>query len=429
MNYQESLNYLLERLPMFQRVGKAAIKKDLGNTLLLLEALGNPHKEFKSIHIAGTNGKGTSAHALTSVLMAAGYKTGLYTSPHLKSFTERIRIDGIEVSEQFVAEFVTRHQSLIDQVKPSFFEVTVVMAFEYFRQEKVHVAVIETGLGGRLDSTNVIHPLVSLITMIGYDHMDLLGDSLDKIAFEKAGIIKPGTPVVIGNNQQEIRAVFEEVATSREAEIFFCDDYQVVPVKKNLLCNTYDVFRGGELLFENLDTDITATYFGYNIPGVLKTLQLLDNGLMSINQESIAEGFSKIKASTGLKGRMQFLGEAPLIIADISHNQPGLTTLFDQLKTEVKGNLHIVFGVVRDKGLSGILPILPTTASYYWTTSSVPRSLPADELRDIAHDHGIGGQSFQNVNDAIAEALKFAAKEDTIVICGSTFVVAEIDSL
>jgi len=429
MNYQESLNFLLERLPMFQRVGKAAIKKDLGNTLQLLDALGNPHREFRSIHIAGTNGKGTSAHALTSVLMAAGHKTGLYTSPHLKSFTERIRINGIEVSEQFVADFVTRNQPLIDQVKPSFFEVTVVMAFEYFRQEQVDIAVIETGLGGRLDSTNVIHPLVSLITMIGYDHMDLLGDTLDKIAAEKAGIIKEYSAVVIGNNQQDIRYVFEEEARSRKADIFFCDDYQVMPVERNLQCNTYNVYEKGELLFENLNTDITSTYFSYNIPGVLKTLELLEKKDLHIDRRAVENGFCQIKSSTGLKGRLQIIGELPLILADISHNQPGLTALFEQLKREVAGNLHIVFGVVKDKDLSGILPILPREASYYWTSSSVPRSLPANELKAIADEYGIMGPSFQNVNRAIKEALKFAKKEDTIVICGSTFVVAEIDNL
>ncbi|MBV6642604.1 MAG: bifunctional folylpolyglutamate synthase/dihydrofolate synthase [Cyclobacteriaceae bacterium] len=429
MNYEESLDYLLERLPMFQRVGKAAIKKDLGNTLTLLKALGDPHKEFKSIHIAGTNGKGTSAHALTSVLKESGYKTGLYTSPHLKSFTERIRINGNEVSKQFVADFVTTNQVLIDQVKPSFFEVTVVMAFEYFRQEQVDIAVIETGLGGRLDSTNVIHPLLSLITMIGYDHMDLLGDTLDKIAVEKAGIIKENAPVVIGNNQQEITHVFEEVARSKGTEIHVCDDYQVIPVEKNLHHYTYNVFKKGQLLFQNLSTDITSTYFSYNIPGVLKTLELLDLGPMKIDQGAITRGFKLIKPSTGLKGRLQVIGESPMIIADISHNQPGLITLFEQLKQETKGKLHVVFGVVRDKDLAGIFPILPQEASFYWTSSNVPRSLPADELKIVAENHGIDGPAFQNVNHAIEEVRKLASKEDTIVICGSTFVVAEIDDL
>jgi len=428
MNYQESLNYLLERLPMCQRVGKAALKKDLGNTLELLEALGNPHKDFKSIHIAGTNGKGTSAHALSSVLIAAGYKTGLYTSPHLKSFTERIRIDGFEVSEQFVAQFITQYQSLIDRIKPSFFEVTVVMAFEYFRQQGVDVAVIETGLGGRLDSTNVIHPLVSLITMIGHDHMDLLGDSLDKIAFEKAGIIKERSPVVIGNNQQEIRHVFEEVARQKDTEIFFSDDYKVIPVEKNLKHNTYQVFRDDQLIDESLKTDITATYFRDNIPGVLKTIEILDRDHLQIGHQSVKKGFLQIKA-TGLLGRMQVIGEDPLIIADISHNEPGLKAFFDQVENELIGVLHVVFGVVKDKDLSGILPILPQHAHFYWTSSGVPRSLPAQELKAAAEGHEMYGPAFKNVNLAIREALKFAAKEDTIVICGSTFVVAEIDNL
>ncbi len=429
MTYQQTLEYLYKHLPMFQRVGKAAIKKDLGNTLILLEALGNPHTEFQSIHIAGTNGKGTSAHALTSVLMAAGYKPGLYTSPHLKSFTERIRISGNEVSEQFVADFVTLHKDLIDRVKPSFFEVTVVMAFEYFRQSGVDVAVIETGLGGRLDSTNVIHPIVSLITMIGFDHMDLLGDSLVKIAGEKAGIIKENIPVVIGNNQQDIRHVFEETAQSKNAEIFFCDDYQVVPVDRNLQSNAYNVLEKGELLFEGLNTDITSTYFGYNIPGVLKTIEVLNHGSFSIHKDAIKSGFSQIKKTTGLKGRLQVLRETPLVVADISHNQPGLTALLEQIRQDLKGNLYVIFGVVRDKDLAGIFPILPREASYYWTTSSVPRSLPADELKMVAENNGIRGHAFQNVNHAIEEALKLASKEDTIVICGSTFVVAEIDDL
>ncbi|XOV95065.1 MAG: bifunctional folylpolyglutamate synthase/dihydrofolate synthase [Bacteroidota bacterium] len=429
MNYQESLDYLLERLPMFQRIGKAAIKKDLSNTVKMLEILGNPHKQFKSIHIAGTNGKGTSAHALTSILMVAGYKTGLYTSPHLKSFTERIRINGMEVSEDFVAEFVTGYRPMIDEIQPSFFEVTVVMAFEYFRQQQVDIAIIETGLGGRLDSTNVIEPLVSLITMIGFDHMDLLGDSLDKIAFEKAGIIKPKTPVVIGNSQLDIRPVFEEVARNNGSALFVCDQYKVVSHGGNLLQTIYQVKKGENEIYGNLTTDITAQYFGLNIPGILETVEVLRHHSMTISDEDVINGFTAIKKNTRLKGRMQILGEDPIIIADISHNQPGLKTLFKQIENELKGKLFIIFGVVKDKDLASILPLLPKHAIYLWTESKVPRSMTSDELMKLANSQGMPGNAFKNVNEAIRMAKSLASKEDTILICGSTFVVAEIDDL
>ncbi len=429
MNYQESLNYLLERLPMFQRVGKAALKKDLTNTLKMLEALGNPHHRFQSIHIAGTNGKGTSAHALASVMKAAGYRTGLYTSPHLKSFTERIRIDGVEVAEDFVAEFTTKNRTLIEDIRPSFFEVTVVMAFEYFRQENVDVAVIETGLGGRLDSTNVILPVVSLITMIGYDHMDLLGDTLEKIAAEKAGIIKKNTPVVIGNNQLYIRHVFEKVAQTQNAALHTVDDYGTVLLERSFDYCRYRVMSGGKMVHEDLKTDLTAAYFGLNIPGILKTIEVLNQQGFHITAEEVRKGFETIRNSTGLKGRMQMIAQNPMVLADISHNQPGLSVLFDQINKELRGSLHVIFGVVKDKDLSGIMSVLPPQAKYYWTQSAVPRSLPAGELKTFAEGYGFSGQAFPNVNEAISVARERSGEQDFILICGSAFVVAEIDDL
>ncbi len=428
MDYQASLSYLLERLPMFQRVGKAAMKADLNNTWSLLAAMGNPQHNFKSVHIAGTNGKGTSAHAISSILVTAGYKTGLYTSPHLKSFTERIRVNGQEVQEAFIADFVTKHQQLFDQVKPSFFEVTVVMAFEYFRQQEVDVAVIETGLGGRLDSTNVINPVVSLITMIGFDHMDLLGNTLEKIASEKAGIIKKNVPVVIGNDQQDIRHVFDEVAQTKNAKIYLTDGYRLILKSKSIKYAAYEVYKHKEKL-DDFTTDITADYFALNVPGIIETVAVLRETGMNINKEDIQVGLSAIKDNTGLKGRMQMLDEQPLILVDVSHNVPGLSLLFSQVNDNLKGKLHIVFGVVRDKDLEGIFKVLPVEAYYYWTTSKVPRSLPAEQLRDKAREFGIQGDVFKNVNEAILGAKKLAGTNDIILICGSTFVVAEIDDL
>jgi len=427
MNYQESLQYLYERLPMFQRVGAQAFKKDLTNTIRLLEGLGNPHQKFKSIHIAGTNGKGSSAHSLAAILQCAGYKTGLYTSPHLKSFTERIRIDGQEVSEEFVGEFVTRIKSLIEAINPSFFEVTVAMAFEYFNRQQVDIAVIETGLGGRLDSTNVIDPELSLITMIGKDHADMLGNTLPEIASEKAGIIKTGKPIVIGANQPELRHVFEQKATQLNASFYLSNDIQVKQIGRNTTFQTFELSANGKV--EVLKTDLIASYFLKNIPGVIRAVNVLQKKGWKVSDQAIEEGLAGVKKLTGLKGRWQVLGENPLLVADISHNEPGLAELFAQVRSLNPTQLHLAIGMVKDKDIASILNLFPRNAAFYFTQSSVPRSLPSDQLQDLAQSVGLKGESYSNVNMALSVAKKNATSSDMILICGSTFVVAEIEEL
>jgi len=428
MNYQQALTYLYERLPMFQRVGAVAFKKDLGNTRRLLEALGDPQNSFKSVHIAGTNGKGSSAHALASILQSAGYKTGLYTSPHLKEFTERIRINGTEVSPEFVGQFVTQHQGLIEAINPSFFEVTVAMAFQYFASEAVDIAIIETGLGGRLDSTNVIDPLVSLITMIGYDHADLLGNTLQAIAGEKAGIIKPGRPVVIGADQPDLLPVFEAKAQEEGAPLKIMRKMRVVTGEQGVFHQDFEVLETNKPAM-TLRTDITANYFLKNIPGIWGVISELKGQGFDIDDEAIRSGFANIKIQTGLKGRWQIIREKPLVVADVSHNEPGMAQLLDQVSLVPRKRLHMIIGMVRDKDISGVLNLLPKEATYYFTQSSVPRSLPASDLRMQAEAMGLPGKSFDNVNEALKEAEKNAHSDDFILICGSTFVVAEIDHL
>ncbi len=427
MTYQESLEYLYTRLPMFQRIGAAALKPSLKNTLDFLERLGDPHHRLKTIHIAGTNGKGTSAHTICSILMESGLKVGLYTSPHLKSFTERIKIDGREISEKAVVAFVEQQHGAIEVIEPSFFEATFVMAMDYFVQEKVDIAVIETGLGGRLDSTNVIQPIVCLITMIGWDHADLLGDTLGKIATEKAGIIKKNTPVVIGADQPEFLHIFQERTTNLEAPLYTCND--ILIKQKSRRADQVSVEVSDTNKNFTLTTDITARYYQKNIPGILKVIQVLNESGVSIPQRAIERGFERVKTNTGLKGRWQILQNAPMLIADISHNQPGLQELFDQVNQISHKQLHLIFGVVRDKDISKIALLLPRTASYYFTQSSVPRSLPAVELKTICHEAGLSGGSYPNVNDAIQAANKVADRDDLILVCGSTFVVAEIVGL
>ncbi len=428
MNYEQVLTYLYERLPMFQREGKGAFKKDLTNTIALLDGLGNPHRHFKSIHIAGTNGKGSSAHALAAILQAAGYKTGLYTSPHLKSFTERVRINGVEISESYVADFVTENQQLIERINPSFFEVTVALAFKYFADKKVDIAIIETGLGGRLDSTNVIKPILSLITMIGYDHADMLGNTLEEIAGEKAGIIKAGTPVVIGANQPGLNHVYQGKASAVKAPLYFAD-VTVNQTAESLIHQSFDLERNKETILSGLETDITARYFLKNIPGIYKCVEILNQVGLDISESHLRKGIASIKKSTGLKGRWQILNETPLIIADVSHNEPGIAVLIDQINMHVSGQLHLVIGMVKDKDVESILNLFPKGANYYFTQSSVPRSLSANELQHQAEKLGVSGKSFSDVNDAIKNARKNASNTDLILVCGSTFVVAEIDGL
>lgn len=405
MNYQETLDYLYTRLPMYQRDGKSAYKKDLTNTHRLLAALGHPERKFKSVHIAGTNGKGTSAHALAAILQTSGYRTGLYTSPHLKAFTERIKLDGEEVPPSFVVEFVNDIKGEIEMIAPSFFEITVAMAFSFFAHEKVDIAVIETGLGGRLDSTNVIMPEVSLITNIGWDHMDMLGDTLPKIASEKAGIIKPGTPVVIGEATAETKPVFTAKAKQENAPITFA--------------------QPREWTFGSLTPD----YLKLNLPGILATCSILSERGFPISEKARVEGIANLNQLTGLKGRFQVIQNQPLTIADVSHNLDGLKVLFKQIERIKEGNLHLIYGTVKDKDLNPIFQLFSKETILYWSQSHVPRSLEVSELAIQGVVNGLEGNCFKDVNEALEEAKSKAKPEDLILITGSTFLVAEISDL
>jgi dihydrofolate synthase/folylpolyglutamate synthase len=428
MNFQETLEYMYKLLPMYQRVGKTAFKKDLTNTIRLLDLLGNPHHNFKSIHIAGTNGKGSSAHMLASVLQAAGYRTGLYVSPHLKRFTERIKINGQEVDEQFVCEFIARLRGKIEEIQPSFFEITVAMAFEFFARKQVDVAVIEVGLGGRFDSTNVITPIISLITSISYDHMDMLGNTLPEIAFEKAGIIKPEVPVVISETQEEIIPVFTRKAKETLSHIYFADqEYIVNRAVSSQELFEFEVQNNG--VISKIQSDLGGSYQLKNIPGVLKVIELLDGHGYSISEDQIISGLSQVGKSTGFKGRWQKLSDAPLIICDTAHNEAGIKLIFDQIGHLDFERLYVIWGAVEGKSLEGIFQYLPKDAFYYFCQPDVPRALKAELLYEYAMGKNLRGTVIKNVNQAIELAKEQAGKKDLIFIGGSNFVVAEIKDL
>ncbi len=424
MTYSETLTYLYQNLPMFQRIGSGAYKSDLTNTLALCEALGNPHNKTKSIHIAGTNGKGSSSHMLASVLQVAGYKTGLYTSPHLKEFTERIRINGHEIDKEFVVDFVMRIKPLIEEIQPSFFEITVVMAFDYFAHQQVDVAVIEVGLGGRLDSTNVITPVLSLITNISWDHMDLLGDTLDKIAAEKAGIIKPEIPVVISERQAEIENVFIQKANENHSSITFAtDQYKVTRETDGL----YAIEQNNH--HRLLKLDLMGRYQIKNMAGVLASIEELRKIGFTITDQHIEDGLKEVMSRTGLRGRWQTIGEKPLIICDTGHNEGGIREIVQQIAETKYHQLHMVLGMVGDKDISKVLDLLPQDAIYYFCAASIPRALPAVELRLKAEGFGLIGKVFKNVNAAIQSAKENSSPDDFIFVGGSTFVVAEVENL
>lgn len=427
-NYNQAVDYLYSSLPIFQRVGAAAYKEDLHNTIALCSALGNPERKFKSVHVTGTNGKGSSSHMIASVLQSAGYKTGLYTSPHLKAFTERIRIDGELVSEKFVVDFVNRIQPEIERIKPSFFEITVAMAFEYFAQEKVDIAVIEVGLGGRLDSTNVIAPEVSLITNIGWDHKDLLGDTLEKIAFEKAGIIKQNTPVVISERQDGISEVFVQKAMQEHAPITFASDVVKVNVVPDGGLRIFDV-HSKNLSLTKLLLPLQGIYQEKNIKGVVATIEILRRLGYAISDEQVKHGLENVVRQTHLKGRWQMLQQNPLIICDTGHNEDGVKEIITQIHEQKFEKLHIVWGMVRDKDITNILALLPKDATYYFCQAAIPRAMEAQELAERARAYGLTGVTIADVNDAIAAAKKSASARDMIFIGGSTFVVAEIEGL
>jgi dihydrofolate synthase/folylpolyglutamate synthase len=405
MNYQETTEWMFKQLPMYQLQGASAYKKDLTNTQLLINHLGNPHRELRCIHIAGTNGKGSTSHMLASILHEAGYKVGLYTSPHLKDFRERIKINGLEITEQFVQFFINQNKSFFESNDISFFEMSVGMAFQYFVQEKVDIAIIEVGMGGRLDATNIITPLVSVITNIGLDHTQFLGNTLEAIAAEKAGIIKPNIPAVIGEYTLETKGVFIEKAQKNNAEIYFASD----------------------LIFENYQSDLLGDYQEHNKKTVLQTIAILTTTKnFKIDTENVKTGLLKVVENTGLQGRWQQLRKAPKTICDTAHNKNGLEIVFKQLSKENFDHLHIVFGVVNDKNLDDILPLLPKAAMYYFSKPNNPRGLDAEILEEQAAKYNLKGSVFNSITAAYQRALESASETDFIFIGGSTFVVAEI---
>jgi dihydrofolate synthase/folylpolyglutamate synthase len=427
--YEDVLQYLYANLPMFQRIGAVAFKSDLSNTIALCEALDNPQKKVKSVHITGTNGKGSTSHMLASILQSAGYKTGLYTSPHLKSFTERIRVNGAEVSQQFVVDFVNRIQPVIERVKPSFFEITVAMAFDYFVREQIDIAVIEVGLGGRLDSTNVINPELSLITNIGWDHTDLLGDTLEKIAAEKAGIIKKNVPVVVSEHQPGIADVFKSKAVVETAPLHFASDVYTVQLRDEQGSILFDVLKNGKAAQKGIALPLQGIYQQKNLAGVLCAVDILRQQGWKISEEQLLDGLTKVMSQTGLKGRWQKLGTNPLIVCDTGHNLDGVAQVVKQLQQLSYHQLFMVIGMVKDKDISGVLELLPKDANYYFCQASIPRALDAGILAEKARGIGLKGEVIANVNDAIHQARARASADDVIFIGGSTFIVAEIEEL
>ena len=429
MNYTETIDYLYNTLPMFSRIGAAAYKKDLTNTIALCEALGNPHKKFRAIHVAGTNGKGSVSHMLAAILQTAGYKTGLYTSPHLKDFRERIKVNGLLCDEQFVIDFVARIQPHIALIEPSFFEITVAMAFEYFAQQQVDIAVIEVGLGGRLDSTNIISPEVAVITNIGWDHMNLLGDTLEKIAYEKAGIIKENTPAVIGEYLPETKAVFETVASAKHAPLIFAQEKRLVTAWQyahhKLSVTVADKHNDEHLTYQ---LDLPGIYQTKNILAVLETLHQLQSIGWLITHEHIADGLSNTKRLTGLHGRWELVHEKPAVILDVAHNEDGIKQLTAQLELTTYNQLHIVIGMVKDKAIENVLKLLPRYANYYFTKAQIPRALPENELAEKAAATGLKGKTYADVNMALKDILTHAHKDDLILVCGSVFLVAEVNA-
>lgn len=428
MDFKNTLEYMYKLLPMYQRVGNTAFKKDLTNTNKLCEALGNPQDTFKSIHIAGTNGKGSSAHMLASILQSAGYKTGLYTSPHLKSFTERIRVNGQEVAEQFVCDFINGIKNVIEDIQPSFFEITVAMAFDYFSRKKVDVAVIEVGLGGRFDSTNVITPLVSLITSIGLDHTDMLGETLPEIAFEKAGIIKENIPVVISETQYETTEVFTKRANQLNAPLFFADQkYEVSSLANS--SNDREFSAKSECKLFEATTDLLGQYQLKNIAGVLQVVDVLIQQDFLITNEQLKNGFKNVVKNTGLLGRWQKLSDNPLTICDTVHNEAGVKYLVQHIAEIKYEKLHIIWASVMGKDLHGIFKYLPNDAFYYFCEASIPRALKAEVLQEQAKELACVGKVIKDVNEAIETARKQANKNDLIIIGGSNFIIAEIKEL
>lgn len=428
MNYVDTVDYLFTKLPMYSRIGAAAYRNDLDNTWQLSDFVGNPERRFRSVHVAGTNGKGSTSHMLAAIFQQAGYKTGLYTSPHLKDFRERIRINGEFITETAVVDFVERTRTLTETIDPSFFELTVVMAFDYFAQQQVDIAIIEVGLGGRLDSTNIITPELSVITNISYDHMNILGDTLAKIAFEKAGIIKPGIPVVIGETNPETAPIFEQRAHEEQAPIRFADQQHYISDWKyqrhHLIAEVATSPIANDKQFYTLD--LAGIYQTKNLLTVLEAIHTLKNKGWIIEQQHILQALKQVKKLTGLHGRWEIIHEHPDIALDVAHNEDGIRQLLRQIELTDHEELHIVLGMVRDKDISNVLPLLPVQAHYYFTRAQIPRALPENELAAQAAAAGLKGSAYPTVPEALEAAKSHARPKDLVVVCGSVFVVAEV---
>lgn len=429
MTYNESLDWLVSHLPMYQRIGKAAYKADLNTTIELLRLLGNPESSFRAIHVAGTNGKGSVSHLIASILQEAGYSVGLYTSPHLKDFRERIKINGEMVSQDEVCHYVEQYKPVFEQLKPSFFEMTVGLAYKHFASHKVDFAVLETGMGGRLDSTNICHPLISVITNIGYDHMAFLGNRLEDIAVEKAGIIKKGIPVVVGMFQNEVASVFEKVAKEQETDLCYAD--QNFELRKlstpDLHHQLYDVWYKNQIYLEQLSSPLMGNYQSHNIATalqVIEVLKLLNH--TSIGKAEVVAGVENVLQHTGLMGRWQTLSSNPLTICDTAHNLDGIQAVVAQLSETPYKQLHIVFGLVNDKDPVPILQLLPKQATYYFCRPDIPRGMDADTLMEYASQAGLWGKTYSSVRAALNNAQNNAGVNDLVFVGGSTFVVAEV---
>ncbi len=427
MTYQQTLDYLFTKLPMYSRIGAAAFKEDLTNTITLCAALDNPHKKFKSIHIAGTNGKGSTSHMLAAILQSAGYKTGLYTSPHLKDFRERIKLNGEMIPEQVVVDFVARIQPLIIAIEPSFFEITVAMAFHFFAQQQVDIAVIEVGLGGRLDSTNIILPELSVITNIGWDHMNMLGDSLEKIAFEKAGIIKPGVPVVVGETLPITRSVFSAKAEMEKAPVIFAAEDSYVPewqeAAYTLQLTVADKHNDEH---RNYELDLQGIYQTKNVVTVLAAVKEMQQQGWKISEAAIQTGLRHTRKITGFHGRWDIIHRQPMLVLDVGHNEDGIKQIAEQLEITEHDQLHIIIGLVKDKEADKVLSLLPKQAHYYFTRAQIPRALPEDQLAKKGNSIGLAGAHYPDVNTALKQAFARANKQDLILICGSVFLVGEV---
>ena len=431
MTYQETIDYLYSQLPMFSKVGISAYKKDLHNTIALCNHIGNPQEKYKSIHIAGTTGKGSTSHMIAAILQESGYKVGLYTSPHLKDFGERIRVNGQKISESFVVDFTERNIAIAKEIEPSFFEMTVAMAFEYFAEQHVDFAVIETGLGGLLDSTNIITPILSVITNIGYDHQNILGNTLEEIATQKAGIIKQNIPVVIGETLPETKPIFLETALRKSATIRFAEeDYITSYIDSEgelLLCNVSDV---AENVTEKFRTSLSGLYQAKNICTVLAAVKELRKMEINIPEAALHSGIEKVKEITGLRGRWEILQQHPTIIADVAHNKDGIQQIIDQLNINYPtAQLHFVLGFVKDKDVEDVLKLFPNNAKFYFTNAHIPRAMLKEALQEKAVTAGLVGEAYDNVDEAVNAAKNAAKASDIIMICGSFFILAESELL